>query len=73
MPKTAKPAQPKASGAATHQIYHVVSGDTLTKIANKFYEDPGEWDVIFEANRDTMKNSNDLKVGQTLVIPAIGN
>lgn len=73
VPKTAKPAQPKTDGSATHQIYHVVSGDTLTKIANAFYEDPGKWDVIFEANRDTMKNSNDLKVGQTLVIPAIGN
>ena len=73
VPKTSQPVEKKATGGATHQIYHVVSGDTLTKIANKFYKDPGKWDIIFEANRDTMKNSNDLKVGQTLVIPAIGN
>ncbi|WP_372807750.1 LysM peptidoglycan-binding domain-containing protein [Pontiella sp.] len=77
IPKTVPPATPTttATGATTvqHQIHHVVSGETLTKIASKYYGDSGKWDIIFEANRDTMRSAGDLKVGQTLVIPAIGN
>ena len=74
VPKKAAPvAQPSAASSGKHQIYHVVSGDTLTKIATKFYSDSGKWDVIYEANKDMMRNPGDLKVGQTLVIPAIGN
>ncbi len=67
-------AKPKPSTAApTHQIYHVVGGDTLTKIASKFYGDSGKWDIIYEANKEMMRGPGDLKVGQTLVIPAVGN
>jgi tetratricopeptide (TPR) repeat protein len=69
----AKPAATTTASAPKHQIYHVVSGDTLTKIATKFYNDSGKWDIIFEANRDSMKSAGDLRVGQTLVIPGIGN
>lgn len=56
-----------------HQIYHVVGGDTLTKIATKFYGDSGKWDIIYEANKGMMRSPGDLKVGQTLVIPSIQN
>jgi LysM repeat protein len=59
-----------AQDAASHQIYHVVAGDTLTKIATRFYGDSAKWDVIFEANKDTLPGPGDLRVGQTLVIPA---
>ena len=55
------------------KIYHVVAGDTLTKISTKFYGDPGKSDIIYDANKDMMKSPNDLKIGQTLVIPTIGN
>lgn len=61
-----------AENSATHQIYHVVGGDTLTKIATRFYGDSAKWDVIFEANKDTLPNPSALRVGQTLVIPAAG-
>jgi len=61
-----------ASTAASHQIYHVVAGDTLTKIATKYYGDSAKWDVIFEANKDTLPSPGDLRVGQTLVIPSAG-
>lgn len=67
------PAQTQPTSSAKHQIYHVVGGDTLTKIATKFYNDPGKWDVIFNANNDSMRSAGDLRIGQTLVIPAIGN
>lgn len=63
VPKSAKPV-----GQATHQIYTVVAGDNLTKIAHKFYGSD-DYDSIYEANKDRMKSPGDLRVGQTLVIP----
>ena len=63
----------QSAAAGTPDIYHVVSGDTLTKIASKFYGDSGKWDVILDANKDRLASPRDLKVGQTLVIPRIAN
>jgi nucleoid-associated protein YgaU len=75
IPKSAKPVEKQSASAVsgTHQVYHVVGGDTLTKIATRFYGDSSKWDVIFEANKDTMRSAGDLKVGQTIIIPALGN
>ena len=52
-----------------HQIYTVIAGDNLTKIAKKFYGDD-DYDAIYQANKDRMKSPGDLRVGQTLVIPS---
>lgn len=65
VPKSSKPTAATATG---QQIYTVVAGDNLTKIAKKFYGD-GEYGPIYEANKDRMKSPGDLRVGQTLVIP----
>ncbi|MDF7799209.1 tetratricopeptide repeat protein [Pontiellaceae bacterium B1224] len=74
VPKSAAPsAQPVPAAGQKHQIYHVVGGDTLTKIAIKFYSDASKWDIIYEANKEMMRGPGDLKVGQTIVIPMIGN
>ena len=51
------------------KIYEVVGGDTLSKIAKKFYGDAGKYMKIFEANRDKLSNPDLIKVGQVLVIP----
>ena len=63
-----KTAKPTTSTQVTHQIYTVVAGDTLSKIASKFYGS-GNWEPIYEANKDRMKSPGDLRVGQTLIIP----
>ncbi len=70
IPKTAKPVAAKSAQPVqpAHQVYTVVSGDTLTKIATKFYGN-SDYDPIYEANKDRMKSPSDLRVGQTLVIP----
>ena len=34
-------------------------GDSLTRIAAKFYNDPSKWRLIYEANRKILKNSQD--------------
>lgn len=63
-----KSATSNASAQTGQQTYTVVAGDNLTKIANKFYGD-GEYEAIYQANRDRMKSPGDLRVGQTLIIP----
>jgi len=52
------------------QTYTVASGDTLSKIAKKFYGDANKWRQIFDANRDIIKNPDLIYPGQTLKIPS---
>lgn len=49
--------------------YTVKTGDTLGKIANKFYKDPSKYMLI--ANYNNIKDPNLIRVGQILVIPEI--
>ncbi len=51
------------------KVYEVVAGDTLSKIAKKFYGDPGQYKRIFEANTDQLKDPDKIRVGQKLRIP----
>jgi nucleoid-associated protein YgaU len=46
----------------------VEAGDTLSKIARKYYGDASLYPQIFEANRDQLKNPDLIKVGQKLRI-----
>ena len=48
----------------------VVSGDTLSGIAKKYYDDAGKYMVIYEANKAVIGDNPDMiKVGMELVIP----
>lgn len=47
--------------------YRVKAGDTLGKIAKRFYGDPSRYTLIVNAN--ALANPDKLKVGQELVIP----
>lgn len=49
--------------------YTVVSGDTLSGIARRYYGDASQWPRIFEANRDVLKNPDRIYPGQVLRIP----
>jgi nucleoid-associated protein YgaU len=51
------------------QTYVVQSGDTLSKIAQKFYGDPALYNQIFQANKDVLKDPNKIFPGQKLKIP----
>jgi nucleoid-associated protein YgaU len=52
-------------------VYEVRSGDTLSEIAQAFYGSaaPRYLDLIFEANRDVLRDMDSLRVGQKLRIP----
>ena len=64
---TAGPAE--ADQNSGFRRYAVQGGDSLSSIAVKFYKDASRWDQIYEANRKELENSNDLKIGQMLIIP----
>jgi nucleoid-associated protein YgaU len=64
-----KPAPPAAPAAPAAQTYTVVAGDSLSKIAKKFYGDANQWKRIFEANRDRIKNPDLIQPGWRLEIP----
>jgi LysM repeat protein len=67
VPSSTETAEPKHSVS----IYHVEPGDTLSKIAKRFYNDSGKWDRIYQANRDSLQSPSGIRVGQTLVIPLV--
>ncbi len=54
------------------QMYTVVSGDSLSKIAKKFYGDAGKYNAIFEANKPMLKDPDKIYPGQVLRIPPAG-
>jgi nucleoid-associated protein YgaU len=60
---------PKPQNAPTLRIHKVVAGDTLSKIAKKYYGKANDYMKIFEANKDKLKDPNKIFPGQDLVIP----
>lgn len=51
------------------RTYTVQSGDSLSKISQQFYGKAGEYNKIFEANRDKLSDPNKIQPGQVLNIP----
>jgi LysM repeat protein len=68
-PKQA-PAPTTAAPAATAARKHTVRpGDTLSKLAQQYYNNRAKWRDIYAANRDVMKSEGDMRVGTVLKIP----
>ncbi len=57
--------------AATDKVeyYDIVSGDTLSAIAQKYYGKASAYPRIFEANREVIKDPDKIYVGQKIRIP----
>lgn len=53
------------------QFHTVESGDTLSKIAKKFYGNAMKYPVIFEANKPMLKDPDKIYPGQMLRIPKL--
>ncbi len=56
-----------ASGSLT---YFVVKGDSLSKIAKTKYGSASKWPLIYEANKQLIKDPNKIYIGMQLKIPA---
>lgn len=70
----AQPARTQTAGASmsggqSTRSYTVQPGDTLSKISKQFYGNPSQYMKVFEANRDQLKNPDEIQPGQRLVIP----
>ena len=53
------------------QYHDVVSGDTLSAIAKKYYSDANKYPQIFEANKPMLTSPDKIYPGQKLRIPAL--
>ena len=51
------------------RTYVVQKGDSLSKIARKFYGNANAWNRIFEANRDVVRDPDLIQPGWKLRIP----
>ena len=72
-PKPDPAPEPEPEPAPTPEpegTYTVVRGDSLWKIAKTLYGSGAKWRVIYEANKDSIKNPNLIWPGQVFVIPA---
>jgi tetratricopeptide (TPR) repeat protein len=57
-------------GKKSHgRTYVVKRGDTLASISRKFYKSSAHWKEILDANRKSIDDPDNLKVGQNLIIP----
>jgi nucleoid-associated protein YgaU len=63
------PSGAPAGNASTARMYIVQSGDSLSKIAKKFYGNANTWKKIFDANKDVVKNPDVIQPGWKLQIP----
>jgi hypothetical protein len=57
---------PLARGARTHTV---TKGDTLMSLSLRYYGTRSRWRDIYQANRGTMKNEGDIRIGSQLTIP----
>lgn len=59
-------AAPAPAGTRTHVVQ---AGDTLSRIATRYYGDAKRWNEIVDANRELIPSPDRLAVGMTLKIP----
>jgi len=53
------------------EFYTVKKGDSLSKIAKRYYGDPMKYKQLFEANRPLLKDPNKVFPGQQIRIPKL--
>ncbi|MDQ5977481.1 MAG: hypothetical protein QG602_453 [Verrucomicrobiota bacterium] len=63
------PPKQTVTPAAAARTHVVRPGDTLSKLAQQYYNNRAKWRDIYAANRGVMKNEGDLRVGMALKIP----
>jgi len=68
-PKPAPAPAPPPPPKPVERIHEVVAGESLSKIAQKYYGNGNKYMKIFEANRDILSNPDLIKPGQKLRIP----
>lgn len=67
--KISKKQERPSENAPNEKNYTIKKGDTLWNVAKKLYGDGEKYKLIYEANKDKIKNPNLVKEGQKLIIP----
>lgn len=49
----------------------VLKGESLSKIAAKIYGSARKYTILYEANKDSLKNPNSIAIGQVLKVPPL--
>ena len=52
------------------RTYTVRPGDTLSSIAERLYNNPGDWQWIYQANTSKIHDPNSIYAGEQLTIPS---
>ena len=68
-PSTTGLSAPAKAAASQDRNHRVARGDTLYRIAQRYYGDGERYRDIFAANRKVLSDADDLAVGTVLVIP----
>jgi nucleoid-associated protein YgaU len=68
-PATAQHAGPTAPPASAERTVTVQTGDSLWTIAQAVLGDGSRWTVLYQANRDQIRNPRWIYPGQTLKLP----
>lgn len=66
---TGGPGGASGEDSGTLQRYRIQDGDTLPKLARRFYGDEERWRVIYEANRGRIADPDLLPIGTEIIIP----
>lgn len=59
-----------APGSSESLEYTIKAGDSLSRLAERFYGAQWRWGRIYAANRQTIKNPHYVYIGQKIVIPS---
>jgi ABC-type nitrate/sulfonate/bicarbonate transport system substrate-binding protein/LysM repeat protein len=68
-PTSVTPAQTSSPQKFAGGDYTIKTGDTLSKLAERYYGAQWKWEKIYAANKETIKNPNYIFVGQKVTIP----
>ena len=60
-----------AQGQEPVGTHTVVDDDTLWDLAQRYYEDPFQWRVIFEANQDSISDEDLIYPMEVFIIPGL--
>jgi nucleoid-associated protein YgaU len=69
VPRASAPIASASPPTPAPRTHRVASGDTLTRISNRYYGTTSRWQDIYDANRDKLRNADVLPLDVELKIP----